>query len=103
MIVEEAWNMNFAALRYEELALNAFPVLHTEVYDGWILRFSEGKGYQGNCISPLYLSTKSYEDKINYCENKFEEKRASLCIQNDSQCPVRTGSAAGYESVRTGG
>ncbi|MFQ9638933.1 MAG: GNAT family N-acetyltransferase [Eisenbergiella sp.] len=66
--------MNFAALRYEELALNAFPVLHTEVYDGWILRFSEGKGYQGNCISPLYLSTKSYEDKINYCENKFKEK-----------------------------
>lgn len=66
--------MNFAALRYEELALNAFPVLHTEVYDGWILRFSEGKGYQGNCISPLYLSTKSYEDKIDYCENKFKEK-----------------------------
>lgn len=66
--------MNFNALRYEELALNAFPVLHTEVYDGWILRFSGGEGYQGNCISPLYLSTRSYEDKIDYCENKFREK-----------------------------
>lgn len=66
--------MNFNALRYEEFALNAFPVLHTEVYDGWILRFSGGEGYQGNCISPLYLSTRAYEDKIDYCENKFREK-----------------------------
>ena len=66
--------MNFNALRYEELTLNAFPVLHTEVYDGWILRFSGGEGYQGNCISPLYLSTRAYEDKIDYCENKFREK-----------------------------
>lgn len=66
--------MNFNALRYEELTLNAFPVLHTEVYDGWILRFSGGEGYQGNCISPLYLSTRAYEDKIDYCEDKFREK-----------------------------
>lgn len=66
--------MNFNALHYEELTLNAFPVLHTEVYDGWILRFSGGEGYQGNCISPLYLSTRAYEDKIDYCENKFREK-----------------------------
>ena len=66
--------MNINALRYEELTLNAFPVLHTEVYDGWILRFSGGEGYQGNCISPLYLSTRAYEDKIDYCENKFREK-----------------------------
>ena len=66
--------MNFNALRYEELTLNAFPVLHTEVYDGWILRFSGGEGYQGNCISPLYLSTRAYEDKIDYCENKFRDK-----------------------------
>ena len=66
--------MNFNALRYEELTLNAFPVLHTEVYDGWIPRFSGGEGYQGNCISPLYLSTRAYEDKIDYCENKFREK-----------------------------
>ena len=66
--------MNFNALLYQELTLNAFPVLHTEVYDGWILRFSGGEGYQGNCISPLYLSTRAYEDKIDYCENKFREK-----------------------------
>lgn len=39
--------MNFAALRYEELALNAFPVLHTEVYDGWILRFPAGRPMRG--------------------------------------------------------
>ncbi len=66
--------MNFAALRYEELTLNAFPVLHTEVYDGWILRFTEGGGLRGNCVTPLYLSTRSYEDKIIYCEKKFASR-----------------------------
>lgn len=71
--------MNFAALRYEELALNAFPVLHTEVYDGWILRFSEGKSYSGNCVTPLYLSTRAYEDKIDYCEQKFSD-RSLPCV-----------------------
>lgn len=71
--------MNFAALRYEELALNAFPVLHTEVYDGWILRFSSGADFRGNCVMPLYLSTRAYEDKITYCEEKFSE-RSLPCV-----------------------
>lgn len=66
--------MNFLALRYEELALNAFPQLHTEVYDGWILRFTSDNDNRNNCVVPLYLSTRSYEDKIEYCEEKFRVK-----------------------------
>lgn len=80
--------MNFAALRYEELALNAFPVLHTEVYDGWILRFSGGTGHEGNCVSPLYLSTKAYEDKIDYCENKFREKGLPCVFKMTANVPA---------------
>lgn len=55
--------MNFAALRYEELSLNTFPSLHTQVYDGWILRFREDGDWHDSCVLPLYLSTRSYEDK----------------------------------------
>ena len=80
--------MNFAALRYEELALNAFPVLHTEVYDGWILRFSGGTAHEGNCVSPLYLSTKAYEDKIEYCENKFREKGLPCVFKMTANVPA---------------
>ena len=80
--------MNFAALRYEELTLNAFPVLHTEVYDGWILRFSGGTAHEGNCVSPLYLSTKAYEDKIEYCENKFREKGLPCVFKMTANVPA---------------
>lgn len=66
--------MNLAALRYEELALNAFSALHTEVYDGWLLRFTQEAGFSGNCVIPLYLSTRAYEDKIVYCEEKFASR-----------------------------
>lgn len=71
--------MNFAALRYEELSLNTFPSLHTEVYDGWILRFREDGGWRDSCVLPLYLSTRPYEDKIESCEKKFAA-RSLPCV-----------------------
>lgn len=58
-------------IRLEELANNAFPALYTELYDGWILRFSEGFTYRGNCVSPLYPSAISLETKLNHCEQKY--------------------------------
>lgn len=97
----EAWDdMNLAALRYEELALNAFSALHTEVYDGWLLRFAQGAGYPANCVIPLYLSTRAYEDKIAYCEEKFSARRlpcvfkmtANVASSLDQQLALR-----GYE------
>lgn len=58
-------------IRMEELALNAFPAILTEIYDGWILRYSNGYTYRANCINPLYSSTINIEDKIKYCEQKY--------------------------------
>lgn len=66
--------MNFAALRYEELSLNTSSSFHTEVYDGWILRFREKGDWHDSCVIPLYLSTRSYEDKIEFCEKKFASR-----------------------------
>lgn len=61
-------------LQLEELAINAFPAILTELYDGWILRYSNGYTYRGNSINPLYLSTIDLKDKIKYCECKYFEK-----------------------------
>lgn len=62
-------------VRLEELALNAFPAILTEFYDGWVLRYSNGYTFRGNSINPVYKSNISLEEKIAYCERKFESKK----------------------------
>ena len=79
--------MNFAALRYEELSLNTFPSLHTQVYDGWILRFREDGDWRDSCVLPLYLSTRSYEDKIDFCEKKFAARSLPCAFKMTSNVP----------------
>lgn len=66
--------MNNKILQIEELSINAFPAILTELYDGWVLRYSNGYTYRGNSINPLYLSTVEIKDKIKYCESKYFEK-----------------------------
>ncbi|BBF45151.1 GCN5-related N-acetyltransferase [Lachnospiraceae bacterium KM106-2] len=63
--------MNNYIKRLEEYAMNAFPAITTNLYDGWILRFSNGYTYRGNCITPLYPSTDSLETKIKHCEDIY--------------------------------
>lgn len=79
--------MNFAALRYEEISLNTFPSLHTQVYDGWILRFREDGDWRDSCVLPLYLSTRSYEDKIDFCEKKFAARSLPCAFKMTSNVP----------------
>lgn len=54
----------------EELSLNAWPSLQTVVYDGWLVRFSNG---YTTCElgNPIYGSTKHLDYKIRYCEDIF--------------------------------
>lgn len=61
----------------EELTINAFPALQTEIYDGWILRFSNGYTYRANCICPIYSSEESPSKKIHFCEKKYMNKGMS--------------------------
>lgn len=62
-------------IRLEEIALNAFPAITTEFYDGWILRYSNGYTFRGNSVNPIYNSQIELEEKVTYCENKFFEKK----------------------------
>ena len=55
----------------EEMAINAFPALQTELYGGWLLRFSEGYTNRGNCVNPLYSSPGNIETGIGYCEERY--------------------------------
>lgn len=60
--------------RIEELSMNAWPSLQTNIYDGWIIRFANGYTKRANSINPLYYSEKEVEKKINYCETLFKNR-----------------------------
>lgn len=57
----------------EEILLNAFPSVDREIYDGWILNFSNAYTYRANCIYPFYASNYDLMDKIKHCEEQYRE------------------------------
>jgi ribosomal protein S18 acetylase RimI-like enzyme len=58
----------------EELSLNAWASLQTMVYDGWLIRFSNGYTKRANSVNPIYESTEDLDKKIHYCENIFDAR-----------------------------
>jgi N-acetylglutamate synthase len=61
--------------RLEEISLNASPFLQQVIYDGWLLRFSEGQSQRANGVSVVAQSTLPLEEKIAVCENWYDSKR----------------------------
>ena len=49
----------------EELSINAWPSLQTMLYDGWVLRFSDGYTKRANSSNPLYGGVLSVDEKID--------------------------------------
>lgn len=59
----------------EELSLNAWPAQHTLLYDGWLLRFSEGYTNRANSVNPIYSgSNTNLENKIKACKDFYTQK-----------------------------
>lgn len=56
----------------EELSMNAWPALQTQLYDGWVLRFADGYTKRSNSINPIYNSTISLQAKLDFCEKQYE-------------------------------
>lgn len=56
----------------EELSMNAWPSLQTELYDGWVLRFADGYTRRANSVSPIYESTIPLDEKIDFCEKEYK-------------------------------
>lgn len=65
----------------EELSMNAWPALQTIVFDGWILRFSDGYTRRANGIYPLYPSSRSLEGKIALCESLYRGRGLSTIFK----------------------
>ena len=55
----------------EKVQFDAWPALRTFVYDGWLLRTSEGVTRRSNSISPIYSSSIELDKKIIFCEDYY--------------------------------
>ncbi len=58
----------------EELSLNAWPAFQTIIYDGWILRFSQGYTKRANSVNPIYSSTQAVQHKIRRCIHFYKAR-----------------------------
>lgn len=78
--------MNIKSIEY--MLMRSFPALKQEVYDGWILRYSNGYTKRANSISPYYESFFELEEKFEYCENYFRRKGLEVTYKllEDNNC-----------------
>ena len=60
--------------RIEEAAMNAWPALQQQLYDGWILRFAKGYTKRANSVNPLFESTLDLAEKVAVCETVYLER-----------------------------
>lgn len=59
------------ARRIEEVSLNSWPALRQILYDGWIVRFSEGYTKRANSVNPLFDSSIDVDEKVDVCEELY--------------------------------
>ncbi len=71
---------------YEELSMNAHPSLKTQVYDGWILRFSNGYTNRANSVNPLYHGVLPLADKIDHCEKVYRSQNLPVVFKLTHVC-----------------
>lgn len=62
------------AKRIEEVSLNAWPALQSVLFDGWILRFSQGYTKRANSVNALYASSLPVDEKITRCETHYRAR-----------------------------
>lgn len=60
--------------RIEEVSLNSWPALQQILFDGWILRFSEGYTKRANSVNPLFASSMDVGEKVDTCERLYVER-----------------------------
>lgn len=61
--------------RIEEASLNSWPAFQQTLFDGWVVRSTEGYTKRANSVTPLYPSFLPDQDKTAVCENFYQKKQ----------------------------
>lgn len=67
--------------RLEEISMNSWPSLKSEIYDGWVLRYSNGYTKRANSVIPLYQSSLPVIEKIELCKEKYLSVKLPLIFK----------------------
>lgn len=72
----------------EYMLMRSWPALKQEIYDGWILRTSNGYTKRANSISPYYESFFEHPEKFQYCEEYFKLRNLPVIYRliEDENC-----------------
>jgi len=64
-------------LPIEEAALNAWPALQTNFYDGWLMRTANNYTKRANSVTPLYdaIATLPLDEKISHVEAFYRDEQ----------------------------
>ncbi len=55
----------------EELSFNAWPSYKTELYDDWLIGYSDFYTHRTNCVNIIGASRLPLQDKVAYCEANY--------------------------------
>src|SRR5438477_11057608 len=69
------------AWKAEQACLNAWPGLHTIVYDDWLIRFSEGLTRRANSVNALRPEARASGTSIQLFENLFRAQGLPLILR----------------------
>ena len=84
--------MKEAIRNLEHVSFRAWPALETQVYDGWILRFSKGYSGRANSVNPIDGSSLPLSEKIAHCEKLYREHQLDMRFSHECGCvSTRTG------------
>jgi len=90
------------SILYEELSMNAHPALKTQLYDGWVLRFSNGYTNRANSVNPLYQGSIPIREKVAVCEEKYMREDLPAVFKLTDASPAAIDvylDTQGYEKV----
>ncbi len=76
---------------WEEVAANMWAPFAHILYDGWLLRFTQGYSRHNNCVWPLYEGEIPLADKIAFCEAQYAVR--------GSTCGFRLANLPGHEAI----
>lgn len=67
--------------RIEEAALNSWPALRQLLFEGWVIRLSNGYTKRANSVTPVYPSTLAMQDKVAFCEQLYQEQHLPMVFR----------------------
>lgn len=63
--------MPVSIAQLEEISVNAWVPLASMIYDGWVIRVSDGYTKRANAVHPIYVSSGDLDEKIAFCEDIY--------------------------------